>query len=73
MITGGYYNEADKHLKTVSVYNKTGFVGNIANLINHRWNHGCTSYVADNKRVNCSCFLLFVLIFYIFFNERHFW
>ena len=50
LITGGYYEKRD--VDTVSVYNRTGFVKNINGLYYSRSDHGCTSYIADNKRVN---------------------
>ena len=50
LITGGYYEKRD--VDTVSVYNKTGFVRKLDHLQYSRRNHGCTSFIADNKRVN---------------------
>ena len=46
VITGGYQEEG-----LTFVYNKTGPVRPLGNLVHARYNHGCTSYVVDNKRV----------------------
>ena len=50
VITGGNTNSVDEY-KITSLYNVDGFVENFGNLNYQRWLHGCTSYVADNKRV----------------------
>ena len=46
VITGGIYFP-----NTASLYNRDGFVENFGNLNYPRKYHGCTSYVADKKRV----------------------
>lgn len=50
IITGGNRNSVDRYKRT-SVYNETGYVGDLENLNDQRWLHGCTSYVANNKRI----------------------
>ena len=58
IITGG---GGDGHIDSVvdednryitSLYNENGFIENFGNLIHPRKFHGCTSYVADKRRVN---------------------
>ena len=50
VITGGNLN--DPNFKITSLYNENGFVKDIGMLTFKRYRHGCTSYVADQKRVN---------------------
>ena len=48
IITGGYN---DSPWRRTSVYNENGFVENLGDLNYPRFLHGCTSFIADNKRV----------------------
>ena len=50
IITGGNLN--DPNFKITSLYNENGFVEDFGMLKFKRYRHGCTSYVADQKRVN---------------------
>ena len=49
VITGGNLNSP--MYRRASLYNENGFVKNLGNLTYRRQHHGCTSYVADKKRV----------------------
>ena len=50
IITGG--NAFDQpRFKLTSLYNEDGFIENFGNLTHRREFHGCTSYVANKKRV----------------------
>jgi len=49
VITGGYYYSSSQ--KNTSVYNENGFVEDLGDLNNQRSYHGCTSYIADKKRI----------------------
>ena len=42
--------------KVTSLYNEDGWVEDFGNLHYMRWRHGCTSYVANKKRVTNYCF-----------------
>ena len=50
VITGGNVNKSPS-LKLTLVYNQDGFVKRLSNLNSQRIFHGCTSYIANNKRV----------------------
>ena len=50
VIIGGNH-EGNPGNKITSLYNEDGWVEDFGNLHHQRWWHGCTSYVADNKRV----------------------
>ena len=49
IITGG--NTDSPQNRRTSVYNEKGHVENLGHLKHQRRDHGCTSYVSDNKRV----------------------
>ena len=49
IITGG--NTDSPQNRRTSVYNKQGHIENLGYLNHQRKDHGCTSYVSDNKRV----------------------
>ena len=59
IITGGNHDRHNsaEHKRT-SVYNENGFVEYFGNLNHPRYMHGCTSFIADKKRVdmNLLCF-----------------
>ena len=44
------------HDRVTSLYNEDGWVEDFGNLHYMRWRHGCTSYVANKKRVTNYCF-----------------
>ena len=57
IITGGnLYSSPTPRYKLTSLYNEEGWVENFGNLTYERKYHGCTSYVADQKRVQNYCF-----------------
>ena len=59
VITGGWYT-----LKTVSRYNSTGLVEDLAKLNVGRRNHGCSSYYKDGAQVSiCNSVIMFVYLF----------
>ena len=59
MITGGSYTRT-----TVSRYNITGWMEDLANLTVGRFNHGCSSYYRDATQVSiCILVILFVYLF----------
>ena len=59
VITGGGYVQ-----RTVSRYNSTGWVEDLANLTVGRWNHGCSSYYKDGAQVSiCNSVIIFVYLF----------
>merc|ERR1719312_362846 len=54
IITGGntdYKSPKAPQLRVTSLYNEDGFIENFGNLTFRRMNHGCTSYIANKKRV----------------------
>merc|ERR1711915_178243 len=54
IITGGNHHSDSSHpnrYRITSVYNEDGFIENLGNLKYQRYLHGCTSYVADKKRI----------------------
>ena len=52
VITGGnYFYKFSDSYKVTSLYNEDGFIENFGNLNYKRYFHGCTSYIADKKRV----------------------
>ena len=56
VITGGFYTE-----RTVSRYNITGWVEDLAELNVGRRNHGCSSYYKDVAQVSiCNSVIMFV-------------
>ena len=58
VITGG-----SSTLGTVSRYNITGYVGDLAELNVGRWYHGCSSYYKDGSQVSiCNSVIIFVYL-----------
>ena len=47
IITGGYYTRT-----TVSIYNKDGYQGDLADLRNGRFDHACSMFDQDGKKVS---------------------
>ena len=69
IITGGNYDTIPRN-RITSLYNEDGWVLNLGNLKYPRRFHGCTSYVANKKRVQnyCfsdNCFIVFIQIFLV--------
>ena len=64
------YKDTGGNCNLTSLYNEKGFVEYFGNLMHPRRFHGCTSYVADKKRVCQKCYVH--EIFYFFF-KRSFW
>ena len=59
MITGGLNT-----LRTVSRYDITGWVEDLAELNVGRFGHGCSSYYKDEAQVNiCNSVIIFVYLF----------
>ena len=46
IVTGGRGGTSGG-LNTVAKYSRSGFIGNLANLNQGRYNHACSSYVTD--------------------------
>ena len=55
VITGGNYDSKPTN-RITSLYNEDGWVADFGNLNYPRRFHGCTSYVANKKRVTNYCF-----------------
>ena len=47
VVTGGDYD-----LNIVSVYSEQGWQEDLPSLNTGRWNHACTSYMSEGKRVS---------------------
>ena len=73
IITGGNYSPyppapSPPLYRATSVYNEKGWVEDLGNLNHPRRYHGCTSYIANKKRVkryclSYNCFYVFMLSF----------
>ena len=63
VITGGNLNSPN--FKITSLYNQDGFVEDFGKLTYQRYQHGCTSYVADKKRVKKLTFSKYSLCYFI--------
>ena len=69
MITGGEYTErvitgGDDTRRTVSRYNSTGYMEDLAELNVGRSSHGCSSYYKDGAQASlCDSVIMFVYLF----------